>query len=140
MWRFARRCVGYPAAAPGMSAGPHTEEESLMSTGTRVAVALASGMLLGRTKKQKLAITVGGLLLGRKIDTDSLIKQGQGVLEGSPELSRLTEQVRGTLLEAVRAAAIAAASKRLDAVSDSLHERSERMRSGSSEEAEDEEA
>ncbi len=101
-----------------------------MNTGAKIATAVAAGYLLGRTKKLKLAIVVGGLLAGRKLPTDprELVQQGMQYLQSSPELARLTEQVRGTLLNAVRSAAVSTASSRLDSLSESLHQRSERLR------------
>ena len=41
-----------------------------MSSVPRIATAVALGYLLGRSRKMKLAIAVGGLLVGRRIPTD----------------------------------------------------------------------
>ena len=67
-----------------------------MSASTKIALGVASGYLLGRTKKLKLAITVGSLLAGKKIATNpqALLAQGQGLIERSPELQKLQDQVR----------------------------------------------
>ena len=101
-----------------------------MGTGAKAAAAVAGGLLLGRSKKQKLALAVGGLLLSRKVDPGNVLKQGSDLVENNPELARLTEQVRGTLVQAARAAAVSTVSNRLEALSDSLHERSEQIRAG----------
>jgi len=100
-----------------------------MSTGARIAVAVASGYLLGRTKHLKLAITVGSMLAGQRIATDprGLMRQGQQLIDSNPELSQLSDQVRTKLFEAARAAAITTASSRLDNVSDLIRERTERL-------------
>jgi hypothetical protein len=100
-----------------------------MNTTAKVAAAVASGYLLGRTKKLKLAITVGGLLAGKRIATDprAIVQQLADVVEQNPELSRLSDQVRGKLVTAGREAAVAAASNRLNRVSDSIRDRTDRM-------------
>ena len=41
-----------------------------MSNTSKIAVAVASGYLLGRTKRLKLAITVGSMLAGQRIATN----------------------------------------------------------------------
>jgi hypothetical protein len=41
-----------------------------MSAASKIALGVASGYLLGRTKKLKLAITVGSMLAGNRIATD----------------------------------------------------------------------
>src|SRR4051812_35296918 len=100
-----------------------------MNTTAKVAAAVASGYLLGRTKKLRLAITVGGLLAGKRIATDprAIVQQLAAVVEENPELSKLSDQVRGKLVTAGREAAVAAASNRLNRVSDSIRDRTDRM-------------
>src|SRR6476620_8716836 len=96
-----------------------------MNTGAKVAAAIASGYLLGRSKKLRLAVTVGGLIAGRKIPTDArgIMQQGAQLVENNPELAKLADQVRGQLFEAARAAAITAASNRMDGLSDLIKDR-----------------
>src|SRR4051794_15325574 len=98
------------------------------STG-KVAAAIAAGYLLGRTKKLRLAITVGGLLAGKRIATDprELVQQALGVIEKNPELSKLSDQVRGRLVDAGKEAAVAAASSQLNRVSDTIRHRTDRI-------------
>jgi hypothetical protein len=100
-----------------------------MNTTAKVAAAVASGYLLGRTKKLKLAITVGGLLAGKRVATDprAIVQQLSTLVEQNPELSKLSDQVRGRLVAAGREAAVAAASNRLNRVSDSIRDRTDRM-------------
>lgn len=97
-----------------------------MNNSTKTVAALAGGYLLGRSKKMRLAVTMAGLLAGRKLDLSSgeLLERGAALVQNSPELSRLSDQVRGKLLEAAKAAAVAAASNRLNSVSDTLRDRS----------------
>src|SRR6478736_7094225 len=96
-----------------------------MSATTKIAVAVASGYLLGRTKKMKLAITVGSMLAGQRIATapGGLLKQGSELLEKNPELQKLQEQITGRLFEAAKGAAISQATSRLEGFSDSLRRR-----------------
>jgi hypothetical protein len=101
-----------------------------MSNEARIAAAVASGYLLGRTKKMKLAITVGSLLAGQRIATSprGLARQGQQIINNNPELSRLQDQLSGKLMEALRAAAVATVTSRLNSVSDSLRDRTDGLR------------
>ena len=96
-----------------------------MSNASKIALAAASGYLLGRTKKLKLAITVGSMLAGQRIATSpgGLLKQGSELLEKNPELQKLQEQITGRLFEAAKGAAISQATSRLEGFSDSLRQR-----------------
>ena len=96
-----------------------------MNTGTKVAAAVASGYLLGRSKKMRLAIVVGGLLAGKKIpmNTRALVAQGSQLVENNPELAKLAEQVRGELFGAARTAAVSAASRQMNGLSDRIKDR-----------------
>ncbi|MGZ4477841.1 MAG: hypothetical protein ACXVW2_04460, partial [Nocardioidaceae bacterium] len=100
-----------------------------MSAAAKIAVGVASGYLLGRTKKLKLAITVGSMLAGQRIATDpkGLMKQGAKLVESNPELSKLSDQIRSQLFEAARAAAMATATSRMNGLSDAIRDRSERL-------------
>lgn len=94
-----------------------------MKSGGPILLGIAGGYLLGRSRKMKLVLLIGGLLARKRLSgltTD--------VLASSPELNRLADSVRGQLVEAGRSAAIAAASHRMDSFSDMLHERAEGLR------------
>jgi hypothetical protein len=101
-----------------------------MSTEARIAAAVASGYLLGRTRKMKLAITVGSLLAGQRIATSprGLARQGQQIIDANPELAKLQDQLTGKLMEALKAAAVATLSSRLNSVSDVLRDRTDGLR------------
>jgi hypothetical protein len=60
-----------------------------------------------------------------------LLQQGAKLLASSPELAKLTEEMRGQLVEAGKAAAVAAVSSKINSLSDELRERSEGMRAAS---------
>src|SRR3954447_21384126 len=93
-----------------------------MSAAGRIGLGVAAGYLLGRTKKMRLAITVGSMLAGQRVATDraGIMRQLGGVVENNPELSKLRDQITGRMLEAAKSAAIATATSRLEGVTDSL--------------------
>src|SRR5690349_3480289 len=95
-----------------------------MSNTSKIALAVTSGYLLGRTKKLRLAITVGSMLAGQRIATNptALLKQLNGLIEKNPELSKLQDQITGKLVESAKSAAISAATSRLESFNDSLRE------------------
>ena len=101
-----------------------------MSNEAKVVAAVASGYLLGRTKKMKLAITIGSMLAGQRVATSprGLLKQGQELVESNPELAKIQDQIRDKLFEAAKAAAVATLSSRLEMFSDSLRTRTDDLR------------
>lgn len=103
-----------------------------MTQGSNVALvaAAAGGYLLGRTKKGKVALGVAGWALGRKygLTPTALVSQLARTLSESPEMARLTEQVRGELTEAGRLAFSRAVNGQFDSLADSLHERTQLLR------------
>lgn len=104
---------------------------------SRIAAAVAVGYLLGRTRKMKLAIVVGGLLAGKKLPTDptELLKQGLSSVSGS---EALTGDLRARLVDAAKTAAGAAASRRIDSWGDALTERAAGLRGEGAADLEDE--
>jgi len=138
-FRFAPSAPGYATVFKG-GRSRDLQEGVVMSAAAKIAAGVASGYLLGRTKKLKLAITVGSMLAGKRIATDprALMKQLMEVIENNPELSKLSDQVRNELYESARAAAIATAGSRMDRFSDAIHDRSQRLAlPGSEEESEE---
>ena len=103
-----------------------------MSATSKIALGVASGYLLGRRKKLRLAITVGSMIAGQRIATNpkALLAQGAELIERNPELSKLSDQVRSQLFQAARSAAIATANSRMDALSDTIRERSDLLALG----------
>lgn len=107
-----------------------------MNSGMKAATALAIGYVLGRRKKFRTATmmaaatAVGGTTVGGMV-----LKQGMKLVNSSdvlgkvaPQLGDITDTLKGDLLTAGKAAATAAVSNRLDSVTDSLHDRAERVR------------
>jgi hypothetical protein len=90
-----------------------------MKCGARVALGVAGGYFLGRTKKMKLALMLAGMAAGRQAGgPGALLGQGKNLLNASPELSRLTDEVRGRLLDAGKSAALAVATRQVEALTD----------------------
>ncbi|MGW0177774.1 hypothetical protein [Nocardia sp. NPDC003345] len=81
-----------------------------------MAGAVGVGYVLGRTRKMKLALALAGYGLARQ-DGIRELRERATSLAGSPaELSKITDSVRGELLDAARSAAITAAGHRIDAL------------------------
>jgi hypothetical protein len=103
------------------------DEEMLMNSG-KTAVVLVGGYLLGRFHKARWAMALAGAAAGRRMRA----KGGEGVsgLLQSPEVGKLTENLRGQLVGVGKAAAVAAASRRMDALTGKLADRTEALRAG----------
>ncbi|GAA0504042.1 hypothetical protein GCM10011581_25620 [Saccharopolyspora subtropica] len=93
-------------------------------------MAVAIGYALGRTRKMKLAIALGGMLAGRRFRTGpgGLLAQGSKLVEASPELSKLTGDVRKHLVEAARTAVMSAATTKIDELGEGLNRRAASLR------------
>ena len=99
-----------------------------MKCGARVALGVVGGYFLGRTKKMKLAMMLGGMAAGRRAGgPGELLKTGTKLLSSSPELSRLTDEVRGRLLEAGKSAALAVAARQVESLTDRVGKRVESL-------------
>ncbi|MEV6324487.1 hypothetical protein AB0M45_25345 [Nocardia sp. NPDC051787] len=93
-----------------------------MKGGAKIAVGVGAGYLLGRTRKMRLALALAGAAMSRRYGssgggpTQELLERGTSLLKSSPELAGITETVREELMGAMRAAAVTAASNRIDAL------------------------
>ncbi|WP_406419357.1 hypothetical protein [Streptomyces sp. NBC_01614] len=97
-----------------------------METETKatLAAALATGYVLGRTKKGKLAIGVASVLAGQGLlSPKELVSRALRMASESPQAAQLLGQVRGELMDSARAALSATADRRLGALADSLQQR-----------------
>lgn len=84
-----------------------------------MALGVAGGYLLGRSKKMKLALMLGGLAAGRRAGgPGELLAQGSKLVSRSPELSRLAGDVRGRLLDAGKDAALAVVTRQVESWAD----------------------
>jgi hypothetical protein len=76
----------------------------------QAGLAISAGYLLGRTRKLKLALTVGGVVAGRRLGgSGNLLKQGLATLQSTPQAQRLKGEVRQQLFDAGKSAALTAA-------------------------------
>src|SRR4051812_44989572 len=91
----------------------------------RVGLGVAAGYLLGRTKKMRLAITLGSMIAGQRVATNpvGLLRQASQLAEKSPQLAELQQRVTGELFDAARSAALATATSRLQSANQALLER-----------------
>lgn len=102
-----------------------------MKCGARVAGAMATGYMLGRTKKMKLALMMGSWAAGQKFGSPAeLLSKGTELLRKSPEFAQLNDEVRVKLIDAGKAAVAAAAAQRLTKLTDSVGSSAERVAAG----------
>ncbi|MER7574400.1 hypothetical protein [Streptomyces sp. NPDC126514] len=101
----------------------------------KIGAALLGGYLLGRTKKGKLAIGMGAMLAGSRVNPVQVGK----TLQESPLVNTLAEQVRTELGGAGKAAATTVLTAKADSLADALHARTSGLRQ-QAERAEDEDA
>ncbi|KES08805.1 hypothetical protein BU52_01780 [Streptomyces toyocaensis] len=97
---------------------------------TTLGLAIGAGYLLGRTKKLKMAVAVGGLVAGKKLNLsprmvgDLLSQQ----LRDNPQFKELGDQLRGDLRGVGKAASGALVERQLGSLADRLHGRTAEMR------------
>ncbi|MFC7550754.1 hypothetical protein [Plantactinospora sp. GCM10030261] len=96
-----------------------------MKQGARYALILGTGYLLGRRKRLRTALVLGGAVAAGRLSGNAggLLRS----LGGAADVGRLGD-LRGPLVQAGRAAAVSAVNSRIDAVSDRLHSRAEALR------------
>jgi hypothetical protein len=103
-----------------------------MKTGAQIGVAVAAGYVLGRFHKLKWAVALGTMAGRKKLAGQQSALLGKGAkLLGSSDLGPVTQELRGQLLEAGKAAAVTAVSSKINSLSDSLQERSQTLRAAS---------
>ncbi|MFD8518901.1 hypothetical protein ACFV2D_02640, partial [Streptomyces capillispiralis] len=95
-----------------------------------LGLAIGAGYLLGRTRKLKMAVAVGGLVAGRKLNLGpravaDLVSQQ---LRDNPQFKELGDQLRGDLRGIGKAASGALVERQLDSLADRLHGRTAEMR------------
>jgi hypothetical protein len=102
----------------------------IMSNKVRIAFAVLAGYYLGRRRKLRMAaaLAAAGLAGRAHGGQGGLLAQGIKALGSSPELGRITERLRGDLMEVGKAAAVAATSRQIDSLSGKLHDRAESLR------------
>lgn len=110
-----------------------------MKQGPQIATAVAIGYALGRSRRMKLALMVGGVVLGRRMgDPKQLLAKASGAVSPTGEVGELSTALRDRLVDAAKTAALAAASKQIDTMSDNLSERAAKLRSPKPDSSEEE--
>lgn len=116
-----------------------------MKCGTGAALAIGAGYVLGRRRNMRVAAVLAGATavggiggLGGSVLKRGLTALGSTDLLGgvAPQLGEITGKVRGDLLDAGKAAALAAVTGRIDSLTDSLHERADTLRAPAGQAAE----
>ena len=100
-----------------------------MKSAARMAVVAGAAYPLGRYHKLRWALALAAVgATGRLESPGQLALRGVKVLASSPEVSELTEEVRGRLLDAARAAAISAATSSIGSLTGRLNDQTEALR------------
>jgi hypothetical protein len=95
-----------------------------------LGLAIGAGYVLGRTKKAKMALAVGSLVAGKRLNLSprmvaDLVNQQ---LKNNPQFKELGDQLRGDLKGAGKAASGALVERQIGALADRLHSRTAEMR------------
>ncbi|MFE9772070.1 DNA primase [Streptomyces sp. NPDC005931] len=95
-----------------------------------LGLAIGAGYLLGRTRKLKMAMAVGGMVAGKKLNISpkmvaDLVSQQ---LRNNPQFKEIGDQLRGDLRGVGKAASGALVERQLDSLADRLHGRTTAMR------------
>ena len=106
----------------------------MAATTAKIVAGVAGGYLLGRTKKLRLAITIAGLLAGKRLAADPK-SIANTIVEKNPELGNLRGQLTEGLTGAAKELAMATAASRIEAMTQSLQDSA--SKSGGEEEPED---
>ncbi|MFI9423669.1 DNA primase [Streptomyces achromogenes] len=116
---------------------------------TALGLAVGAGYLLGRTKKLKMALAVGSLVAGKKLNLSpkTLADLVNQQLKSTPQFQEIGDQLRQDLRGVGKAASGAMVERQMSSLADRLHSRTDRVRDqlsgavsgGSGEEAREEE-
>ncbi|MFE2101820.1 DNA primase [Streptomyces sp. NPDC059468] len=92
---------------------------------TALGLALGAGYLLGRTKKLKMALAVGSLVAGKKLNLGpkAIGELVQQQLHDNPQFKEIGDQLRQDLRGVGKAATGAMAERQMNALADRLHGR-----------------
>ncbi|GHA33946.1 DNA primase [Streptomyces purpurascens] len=95
-----------------------------------LGLAIGAGYLLGRTKKLKMAVAVGGLVAGKKLNLSPrmVAELLQEQLRNNPQFKEIGDQLREDLRGVGKAASGAMVERQIDALADRLHGRTAQVR------------
>jgi hypothetical protein len=97
---------------------------------TALGLAVGAGYFLGRTKKLKMALAVGSLVAGKKLNLSprTLANAVNQQLMNAPQFKEIGDQLRQELRGVGKAATGAMVERQMNALADRLHDRTARMR------------
>jgi hypothetical protein len=97
---------------------------------TGLGLAIGAGYLLGRTKKLKMAVAVGGLVAGKKLNLSPRMVADllQQQLRNNPQFKEIGDQLREDLRGVGKAASGAMVERQIDSLADRLHGRTAQVR------------
>ncbi|WP_181806596.1 DNA primase [Streptomyces shenzhenensis] len=95
-----------------------------------LGLAIGAGYLLGRTKKLKMAVAVGSLVAGKRLNLTprAVLDLANQQLRDNPQFKEIGEQLRHDLRGVGKAASGAMVERQLDALADRLHGRTAEVR------------
>ncbi|MEQ7128191.1 hypothetical protein ABN034_27185 [Actinopolymorpha sp. B11F2] len=105
-----------------------------MNTSTKIGAAVVGGYVLGRRKKAKMALLLGSVLVGKRLNVRSLGREAMGRIAESAQFGQIREEIRGELVSTGRSAAGAVLSAPLNKLADGLHQRTAKLTGAESEE------
>ncbi|WP_108988796.1 DNA primase [Streptomyces coelicoflavus] len=97
---------------------------------TGLGLAIGAGYLLGRTKKLKLAVAVGTMVAGKKMNLTpkGIAELVSGQLQNNPQFKEIGDQLRTDLRGVGKAASGAMVERQMDALADRLRGRTAEVR------------
>ncbi|MFI5684275.1 DNA primase [Streptomyces sp. NPDC051636] len=97
---------------------------------TALGLAVGAGYFLGRTKKLKMALAVGSLVAGKKLNLSprALADLVNQQLRDNPQFKEIGDQLREDLRGVGKAASGAMAERQMNALADRLHGRTAQVR------------
>ncbi|MEU6543126.1 DNA primase [Streptomyces sp. NPDC046859] len=95
-----------------------------------LGLAIGAGYVLGRTKKAKMALAVGSLVAGKKLNLTpkALAELVTTQLAGNPQFKEIGDQLRQDLRGVGKAASGALVERQIEALADRLHGRTAEVR------------
>ncbi|MFG2681569.1 DNA primase [Streptomyces sp. NPDC048392] len=95
-----------------------------------LGLAVGAGYLLGRTKKLKLAVAVGTMVAGKKMNLTpkGIAELVSGQLQNNPQFKEIGDQLRTDLRGVGKAASGAMVERQIEALADRLHGRTAEVR------------
>ncbi|MGV9619290.1 DNA primase [Streptomyces tendae] len=95
-----------------------------------LGLAIGAGYLLGRTKKLKMAVAVGTMVAGKKMNLTpkGIAELVSGQLQNNPQFKEIGDQLRTDLRGVGKAASGAMVERQIEALADRLHGRTAEVR------------